>query len=252
MTLHSTIDPSRTPAARAEAVDRVYPGSAGSVRALDGVSVSFPAGSLTAIMGPSGAGKSTLLHCLAGLDTVTSGKVFIGETELGGLSDQELTLLRRARIGFVFQQFNLIPTLSARENITLPLALAGEPVDERWFDTIMETVRLADRLTHRPSQLSGGEQQRVAVARAVLSRPAIIFADEPTGNLDSRAATEILELLRRTVEDLGQTIALVTHDPRAAAYADTVLFIADGRVADQISSPTADSVLERMRTLGQG
>ncbi|MEV0250916.1 ABC transporter ATP-binding protein [Nocardia sp. NPDC050712] len=247
------IAPPDTPAARAEAVDRLYPGStAGSVRALDGVTVGFPTGSFTAIMGPSGAGKSTLLHCLAGLDTVTGGKVYIGETELGGLSDQALTLLRRARIGFVFQQFNLIPTLSARENITLPLALAGREVDATWFDTIVDTVRLRDRLTHRPAELSGGEQQRVAVARAVLSRPSIIFADEPTGNLDSQAGAEVLELLRRTVDELGQTIAMVTHDPHAAAYADTVLFLADGRLADSMAAPTAERVLERMKTFGQG
>jgi putative ABC transport system ATP-binding protein len=201
-------------------------------------------------MGPSGSGKSTLLHCTAGLDTLDAGTVFIGDTELGALSDKKLTLLRRDRVGFVFQSFNLVPTLSAAENIELPLALAGRKPDPSWLDTVIDTVGLRSRLSHRPSELSGGQQQRVAVARALVSRPEIVFADEPTGNLDSRSSGEILAFLRQAVDELGQTIVMVTHDPTAAAYADTVLFLSDGRVVDGMEQPTAQSVLDRLKAFG--
>jgi putative ABC transport system ATP-binding protein len=220
------------------------------VRALDGVSVGFEAGRFTAIMGPSGSGKSTLMHCAAGLDTLTSGRAFIGETDLGTLDERRLTMLRRDRIGFVFQAFNLVPTLTAAENITLPIRLAGRKVDPDWFDHVIATVGLGPRLRHRPSELSGGQQQRVAVARALVARPAITFADEPTGNLDSRAGAEILAFLRTAVRELGQTIVMVTHDPVAASYADRAVFLADGRVVDAVDDPTADSVLARIRHLG--
>jgi putative ABC transport system ATP-binding protein len=201
-------------------------------------------------MGPSGSGKSTLMHCVAGLDSLSSGQVFIGDVELGGLSDRALTLLRRERVGFVFQAFNLIPTLTARENITLPMTLGGVTPDEQWLDRVIDTVGLRDRLTHRPSELSGGQQQRVAVARALASRPSVIFADEPTGNLDSRAGAEVLAFLRAAVVDQGQTIVMVTHDPVAAAHADAVLFLADGRIVDQMEAPTAQRVLDRMKSFG--
>ena len=220
------------------------------VRALDGVSVGFEAGRFTAMMGPSGSGKSTLLHCLAGLDTLTSGSIRIGDIDLGTLRDKELTLLRRDRIGFVFQSFNLIPTLNALENITLPMSLAGRKPDKVWLDHVIETVGLRTRLTHRPSELSGGQQQRVAVARALASRPEIIFADEPTGNLDSRAGAESLEFMRKAVKELGQTIVMVTHDPTAAAYADRVIFLADGKIVDEIREPTAQTILDKMHELG--
>jgi len=229
---------------------RTYGEGEAAVHALQGVTVDFPAGQFTAIMGPSGSGKSTLMHCVAGLDRLTSGEVCVGGQDLSLLSDRELTLLRREAIGFVFQAFNLLPTLSARENITLPMALAGQPPDGPWLDEVVATLGLGDRLTHRPSELSGGQQQRVAVARALVARPQLIFADEPTGNLDSRASGEILAFLGRAVRDLGQTIVMVTHDPVAAAYADDVVFLADGRVVGALSDPTADDVLDRLKALG--
>ncbi|MBL8928907.1 MAG: ABC transporter ATP-binding protein [Kineosporiaceae bacterium] len=231
----------------AEGLTKIYGSGEARVVALDEVDVSFERGRLTAIMGPSGSGKSTLMHCMAALDTPTSGRIVIDGVDLAGLKDRELTRLRRDRLGFVFQSFNLVPTLSARENITLPLDIAGKPVDPAWFDNVIDTIGLRDRLAHRPNQLSGGQQQRVACARALVSRPAIVFADEPTGNLDSRASAEILGFLRRSVDDFGQSVVMVTHEPSAAAYADRVLFLDDGRIVDELLSPTADSVLERMR-----
>ena len=221
-----------------------------SVRALDGVTLDFRRGVFTAIMGPSGSGKSTLLHCLAGLDKPTSGYVYVGDTLLGTLDDRHLTRLRRDRIGFIFQAFNLLPTLTAAENITLPLALAGRRPDPAWFDRVVDVVGLRDRLGHRPSQLSGGQQQRVAAARALLTRPEIIFADEPTGNLDSRTGGELLSFMRRAVDEFGQTIVMVTHDPKAAAAADRVVFLADGRVVDDLYEPTVRRVINRMQRLG--
>ncbi len=221
-----------------------------AVVALDEVSVEFPTGRFTAIMGPSGSGKSTLMHVVAGLDSLTEGRVFIGDVELGSLSDRELTLLRRTQIGFVFQAFNLVPTLTARENVVLPLTLAGAKPDGRWLDEVIDTVGLGDRLKHRPAELSGGQQQRVAVARALASRPRIVFADEPTGNIDSRAGGEILGFLRRAVDDMGQTVVMVTHDPVAASYADRALFLADGRIVDHLDHPTPTSVLDRIKELG--
>ena len=241
-----------TTAAAAGALDatKVYGEGDSEVRALDGVTVAFEAGKFTAIMGPSGSGKSTLMHCLAGLDSLSTGSVYIGETQLADLSDKELTILRRTAVGFIFQAYNLVPTLSAYENITLPLLLGGTPGDQAWIDKVVDTVGLRDRLKHRPSELSGGQQQRVAVARALASKPTIIFADEPTGNLDSRAGAEILDFMRRAVRDLGQTIVMVTHDPNAASYADRVIFLADGKVVDEMLSPTADLVLDRMKRFG--
>ncbi len=238
-------------AARAEAAVKVY-GTKDhtAVRALDGVTVGIPAGRFTAVMGPSGSGKSTLMHCLAGLDTLTSGRVYLGDVELGSLSDRELTRIRRERIGFVFQAFNLLPTLNAYENITLPLALGGRKPNKHWVRTIVETVGLGDRLKHRPSELSGGQQQRVAVARALASSPAMIFADEPTGNLDTRSGSEILAFMRAAVDDLGQTIVIVTHDAVAASHADTVLFLEDGRIVDSMANPSADRILDRMKKFG--
>jgi putative ABC transport system ATP-binding protein len=229
---------------------KVYGPGATAVRALDAVSIGFPEAQFTAIMGPSGSGKSTLMHCQAGLDTLTSGRAFIGEVELGSLSDKELTLLRRERVGFVFQSFNLLPTLTAAENITLPLSLAGKKPDRHWLDEIVETVGLGDRLAHRPAELSGGQQQRVAVARALASQPDIVFADEPTGNLDSRAGGEILTFLARAVHELGQTVVMVTHDPAAAAYAGRVVFLADGHVVDELPSPTRETILSRLAEIG--
>jgi putative ABC transport system ATP-binding protein len=229
---------------------KVYGSGDTEVRALDGVTLGLPAGHFTAIMGPSGSGKSTLMHCMAGLDELTSGNAYIGDVDLGSLSDKELTLLRRERVGFVFQAFNLVPTLNAYENITLPMTLAGKNADDDWVNRIVKTVRLDDRLKHRPSELSGGQQQRVAVARALASRPQIIFADEPTGNLDSRAGAEILTFMREAVRDLGQTIVMVTHDPNAAGYADTAVFLADGRIVDTMPEPTADKVLDRLKAMG--
>ena len=240
----------RAAAARADEAVKVYGAGATAVRALDGVTVELPAGRYTAVMGPSGSGKSTLMHCIAGLDELTSGHVYIGDTELGALSDRERTLLRRKQVGFVFQSYNLIPSLTAAENISLPLTLAGDRPDADWLDTVIATVHLGDRLSHRPSELSGGQQQRVAVARALASQPAIVLADEPTGNLDSRAGAEILEFLRRAVDDMDQTVVMVTHDPNAASYSDDVLFLADGRIVDEMAEPTAERVLDRMKRFG--
>ena len=241
-----------TGVAAARVVDavKVYGEGDAAVRALDGISAEFPRGRYTAIMGPSGSGKSTLLHCLAGLDRLTSGQAYLGDVELGGLSEKHLTLLRRQKVGFIFQAYNLVPTLTARENITLPLDIAGEKPDRGWVDTVVGTVGLTDRLSHRPAELSGGQQQRVAAARALVSRPEIVFADEPTGNLDSKAGGELLDFLRRAVREYGQTIVMVTHDPAAAGYADHVLFLADGRIASEMDEPTADRVLDRMKDLG--
>ncbi|WP_233510221.1 ABC transporter ATP-binding protein [Actinomadura craniellae] len=234
-------------AARAQDVSKVYGSGDARVVALDHVSVGIPRGRFTAIMGPSGSGKSTLMHCMAGLDSVSSGQVLIGDVELTRLDDKRLTRLRRDRIGFVFQAFNLVPTLTALENITLPMDIAGRKPDREWLDTVIDTVGLRDRLRHRPSELSGGQQQRVACARALASRPEIVFADEPTGNLDSRSGAEVLGFLRSSVREMGQTIVMVTHDPAAAAYSDLVLFLSDGRVVDQMGDPTAEKVLERMK-----
>ncbi|MFE9432442.1 ABC transporter ATP-binding protein [Streptomyces sp. NPDC006640] len=236
-------------AARVTEAVKVYGSGDTAVRALDGVSVGFPAGRFTAIMGPSGSGKSTLMHCAAGLDTLTSGTAHIGDTEIGTLDDRRLTLLRRDRVGFVFQAFNLIPTLTVAENITLPLDLAGTRGSREWIDSLVDVVGLRDRLHHRPSQLSGGQQQRVAVARAFAGRPDVVFADEPTGNLDSRSGGEVLNLLGRTVRRTGRTVVMVTHDPVAAAHADEVVFLADGRLVDRMENPTADRVLDRMKAL---
>jgi putative ABC transport system ATP-binding protein len=226
---------------------KVYGSGDTAVRALDGVTVAFEAGRFTAIMGPSGSGKSTLMHCAAGLDALTSGAAYIGGTELGALGDRQLTLLRRERIGFVFQSFNLVPTLDVAENITLPLDLAGARPDAGWVDALIDVVGLRDRLRHRPSELSGGQQQRVAVARALAGRPDVVFADEPTGNLDSRAGGEVLKLLGRAVHEMGRTVVMVTHDPVAAAHADEVVFLADGRLVDTMAEPTAGRVLDRMK-----
>jgi putative ABC transport system ATP-binding protein len=237
------------PAARAVDAVKVYGTGHDQVRALDGVSIEFGSGRFTAIMGPSGSGKSTLMHASAGLDTLTSGQVFIGDTELTKLKDKHLTRLRRDHVGFVFQQFNLVPTLTALENITLPAALAGRTVDQGWLDEVVTTVGLEHRLDHRPSELSGGQQQRVAVARALASRPRITFADEPTGNLDSRTGAEILTFMRRAVRELGQTIVMVTHDPVSASYADRVVILADGRIVDDVTDPTPELVLDRMKDL---
>jgi len=246
----SAAAPSRTAAARALRATKVYGSGATAVVALDAVTVELPVARFTAVMGPSGSGKSTLLHCLAGLDSLTEGQVLVDDVELGTLSDKQLTLLRRRRVGFVFQAFNLVPTLTARENIVLPLTLGGRKPDPGWFDQVIATVGLGDRLGHRPSELSGGQQQRVAVGRALVTQPAIVFADEPTGNLDARSGTEILEFLRRAVDDMGQTVVMVTHDPVAAAHADTVVFLADGRIVDELAEPTADRVLDTIKRLG--
>ena len=237
-------------AARAVGLEKVYGTGDTAVRALDGVSVDFPVGEFTAVMGPSGSGKSTLMHCLAALDRPTAGQVFIGDTDVVGMSDKQLTVLRRDRIGFVFQAFNLLPQLNARENMELPLRLAGRKADPAWFETVVSTVGLGDRLTHRPAELSGGQQQRVAVARALVARPDIVFADEPTGNLDSASGEEVLQFLRRSVDEHGQTIVMVTHDPVAAGFADRVVFLADGQVIDEMRAPTAELVLDRMKALG--
>jgi putative ABC transport system ATP-binding protein len=236
-------------AARAVELTKRYGSGDARVVALDSISVEFGSAAFTAIMGPSGSGKSTLLHCMAGLDTPTSGRVFIGEVDLTSLSERQLTLLRREKVGFVFQSFNLVPTLTAGENITLPLDIAGAKPDRPWFDQVVDRVRLRDRLSHRPSELSGGQQQRVAGARALVSRPDIVFADEPTGNLDSRSGAELLTFLRDAVRDYDQTIVMVTHDPIAAAYADRIVFLADGRIVDEMTEPTAQKILDRMKSL---
>ncbi len=241
----------RTSAASTRNVSKIYGSGDSEVRALDDVTVDFAQGAFAAIMGPSGSGKSTLMHCAAGLDDVTSGQVFIGETEISGLNEKALTLLRRDRVGFIFQSYNLVPTLSAGENISLPLLLAGRKGDEAWIKTVVDTVGLADRLKHRPSELSGGQQQRVAVARALASQPGIIFADEPTGNLDSATGAEILTFMKKAVSEYGQTIVMVTHDPVAASYADRVLFLADGKVVDEMFDPDEDQVLSRMKRFGR-
>jgi putative ABC transport system ATP-binding protein len=241
--------PTRSSAARAVELRKVYGEGDASVEALGGVSVDLAAGEFTAIMGPSGSGKSTLLHCLAGLDTPTSGQVYVGDIDLTQLNDKRLTELRRDKVGFVFQAFNLVPTLTARENITLPLDIAGRDVDQAWFDEVVSTIGIEDRLTHRPSQLSGGQQQRVAGARAMVSRPEIVFADEPTGNLDSKSGAELLAFLGSAVKDHGQTIVMVTHDANAASHADRVIFLADGHVVDEMREPTAERVLDRLKSL---
>jgi len=238
------------PAARSLGATKIYGSGETEVRALDGIDVAFPKEQFTAIMGPSGSGKSTLMHCMAGLDDLTRGKVFIGETDLTELSERELTLLRRSQIGFIFQSYNLVPTLNAIENITLPLDLAGEKPDVSWVDQVVEVVSLKDRISHRPNELSGGQQQRVAVSRALASKPEIIFADEPTGNLDSKTGTEILEFMQLATQELHQTIVMVTHDPVAASFSDRVIFLEDGQVVGELVNPTADSVLDQMRIIG--
>ncbi|NLU83929.1 ABC transporter ATP-binding protein [Rhodococcus sp. HNM0569] len=243
MTAHTTA------AARAVDLTKTYGTGDTRVVALDSVTVEFAEGEFTAIMGPSGSGKSTLMHCLAGLDSASSGSVHVAGTDLTGLSDKEMTRLRRDRIGFVFQSFNLVPTLTALENITLPLDIAGRRPDREWLDSVLTRLGLLDRLGHRPGEMSGGQQQRVACARALAGRPAVVFADEPTGNLDSRSGSEVLSILRAAVDEFGQTVVIVTHDPRAAAYADRVVFLADGRTVDEMRDPTADSVLDRMKAL---
>jgi putative ABC transport system ATP-binding protein len=247
----SAITTSSEIAARGVDVWKVYGYGKGDaqVNALAGVSVDFARGEFTAIMGPSGSGKSTLMQCMAGLDTIHSGEVWIGDTEVSKLGDKKLTELRRDKVGFIFQQFNLLPTLTAAENITLPLSIAGRKPDPVWLQTVIDTVGLGDRLSHRPTELSGGQQQRVACARAIVSRPDVIFADEPTGNLDSKSGTEVLSFLRNSVDEFGQTIIMVTHEPMAAAFADRVIFLADGLIVDEMASPTAESVLDRMKVL---
>ncbi|MDZ4828029.1 MAG: ABC transporter ATP-binding protein [Actinomycetota bacterium] len=246
----ATVPSITTTAARAVLASKLYGKGDTEVRALDGVSVDFDRGQYHAIMGPSGSGKSTLLHCIAGLDRLTTGDVWIGDINLNTLNEKQLTRVRRDHIGFVFQSFNLIPTLTAIENIRLPMSLAGRDPDDEWVDRVIETVHLADRLQHRPSELSGGQQQRVAVARALASRPDVIFADEPTGNLDSKASAEILTFMRQAVDEFQQTIVMVTHDPIAASYADRVVFLADGKIVDEIRDPTPDTVLAVIRRLG--
>ena len=239
--------------AAAHTVDayKVYGKDQTEVRALDGVSVNFARERFTAIMGPSGSGKSTLLHCTAGLDSLTSGQAFIGDADLSTLNDHDLTVLRRDRVGFVFQAYNLLATLTALENITLPLRLGGKKADPEWIDKVVDTMSLRDRLAHRPTEMSGGQQQRVAVARALATRPEIIFGDEPTGNLDSKAGAEVLSFMRSAVDDMGQTLVIVTHDPIAASYADRIVFLADGRIVDEMEHPTAERVLERMKQFGE-
>jgi putative ABC transport system ATP-binding protein len=237
-------------AARAVAATKIYGSGDTEVRALDGIDVEFRRGAYTAIMGPSGSGKSTLMHCMAGLDTVTSGQVFIGDTDLSTLKERDLTLLRRDNVGFVFQAYNLVPTLTAIENITLPMDLAGESGDQEWIDEVIDAVGLTDRMNHRPNELSGGQQQRVAISRALAGQPSIIFADEPTGNVDSTTGAEILDFMRRAVNELGQTIVMVTHDPVAASYSERVVFLVDGRIVDGIEEPTPERILDKMKDLG--
>jgi putative ABC transport system ATP-binding protein len=239
-----------TAAARTEDASKIYGEGATEVLALDGVTVAFDRSTFSAIMGPSGSGKSTLLHCIAGLDTLTSGRAFIGDEDLSRLNDNELTILRRERVGFVFQAFNLVPILNAYENIVLPLKLGRRGGDRAWIQRVIDTVGLEDRLEHRPTELSGGEQQRVAVARALAAQPEIIFADEPTGNLDSRAGAEVLAFMRQAVDEFGQTIVMVTHDPVAASYADRIVFLVDGRILDEMSNPTPERVLDHLKSLG--
>jgi putative ABC transport system ATP-binding protein len=238
-------------AASCQNVSKIYGSGDSEVRALDGVSVDFAKGQFTAIMGPSGSGKSTLMHCAAGLDEVTSGTIFVGDVELSSLKEKQLTILRRDRIGFIFQAYNLVPTLNAIENISLPMMLAGRTADEAWVKTVVDTVGLSSRLKHRPSELSGGQQQRVAVARALASKPDIIFADEPTGNLDSVTGAEILAFMQRASREFGQTIVMVTHDPNAASYADRALFLGDGKIVDEMMQPDEDKVLARMKRFGR-
>jgi putative ABC transport system ATP-binding protein len=240
-----------TVAACARHAGKVYGTGETSVIALDDVTLDLPTGQFTAIMGPSGSGKSTLMHCLAGLDTLTSGEVLVGGTDLASLSDKQRTILRRDRLGFVFQAFNLLPTLTAEENITLPVDLSGRTPERAWFDTVVDKLNLRDRLSHRPSELSGGQQQRVAVARALITRPDVLFADEPTGALDRKAGLELLRFLRSVVDDLGQTVVMVTHDPGAAAFADRVVFLVDGRIVEELLCPTREHVLEIMGRLGE-
>ena len=239
-----------SPAAHAVALRKTYGTGQATVHALAGIDVTFERGRFTAVMGPSGSGKSTLMHCMAGLDRPTSGQSFVGDLDIGALDDAGLTQMRRDHIGFVFQSFNLVPTLTAGENITLPVDLAGRKVDKEWFDYLVDQLGIADRLSHRPGEMSGGQQQRCACARALINRPDLVFADEPTGNLDSNSTTEMLTFLRRSVTEFGQSIVMVTHDPHGASYADRVVFLADGNIVDDLSGPTPDSVLERIRTLG--
>jgi putative ABC transport system ATP-binding protein len=251
LTSETQADDLRTaPAAHSVNLRKTYGTGQAAVQALADISVTFQRGQFTAVMGPSGSGKSTLMHCMAGLDRPTSGQTFVGGQDIGHLDDKGLTQLRRDRIGFVFQSFNLVPTLTAEENITLPADLAGKKVDQEWLKYLVAQLGIADRLTHRPNAMSGGQQQRVACARALINKPALIFADEPTGNLDSNASAEMLSFLRRSVQELGQSVVMVTHDPRGAAYADRVVFLADGALAGELLKPTQDSVLERMRTMG--
>ena len=238
-------------AATATAASKIYGSGDSEVRALDGVTIAFEKGKFTAIMGPSGSGKSTLMHCVAGLDSLTSGSVAIGDTQLESLSDKDLTTLRREQVGFIFQAFNLIPTLNAMENIMLPLSLGGQEGDMAWINQVIDTIGLRDRLEHRPSELSGGQQQRVAVARALASKPAVIFADEPTGNLDSKTGGEVLGFMRRAVTELGQTIVMVTHDANAASYADRIVFLKDGKIAGEMTEPNAEKVLDYLKNLGE-
>jgi putative ABC transport system ATP-binding protein len=248
--LHPPVTTTQT-AARTVGATKIYGSGQTEVRALNGVTIEFAQGQFTAIMGPSGCGKSTLLHCLAGLDDLTTGHAFIGESDLSTLNDNQLTLLRRERVGFVFQAYNLIPTLTALENIRLPLRLSGKAGDLDWISTVIDTLGLTERTAHHPSEMSGGQQQRVAVARALATRPRIIFADEPTGNLDSKAGAEVLAFMRRAVDDMDQTIVMVTHDPTAASYADRIVFLADGRIVDEMEQPTPERVLERMKRFGE-
>ncbi len=240
-----------TKAARSVHAVKIYGKGEAEVRALDDVTVDFDQGMFTAIMGPSGSGKSTLMHCLAGLDYLTSGQVFLGDEDISRMKEKRLTKLRRDNIGFIFQSYNLLPTLTALENIRLPLSLAGHKPDREWLDSVIDTVKLRERLSHRPSELSGGQQQRVAVARALVSKPKVIFADEPTGNLDSRSSAEMLQFMRQAVDELAQTIVMVTHDPVAASYSSRVIFLADGRVVDELAQPTADAIVDRMKKLAE-
>ncbi len=240
------------PAARAVGATKIYGQGDNEVRAIDGIDVEFATGAFTAIMGPSGSGKSTLMQCMAGLDRLTSGETWIGDVELSGLSEKQITMVRRDRVGFIFQAFNLVPTLTAVENIRLPLDIAGRDPDPAWMDEVVDALNLRERLKHRPSELSGGQQQRVAAARALISRPNIVFADEPTGQLDSQSSAELLSFMRRAADEFGQTIVMVTHEPAAASQADTVLFLGDGRIVGQMDDPTPETILDRMKTTGAG